>query len=45
VEIDKIRTFGDFTVWGILLPALLGKYTCEKRIKTNIDKLENFKVF
>ena len=31
--IDKIQTFGDFYVWGVLLPAPRGEHILEKRIR------------
>jgi len=39
----KIRTFGDFTILGVLLPALRGKYIFEKRTqKEQLKKISSF---
>ena len=43
LKIMKIRTFGDFTILGVLLPALRGKYIFEKR--TQNEKLKKYQVF
>jgi len=40
-KVDKIRTFWDFTILGVLLPALRGKYIFEKR-KMKSLKISSF---
>jgi len=46
MKIDKIRTFWDFTILGVRLPALRGKYIFEKCTQNEkMKSLKNYKVF
>jgi len=45
MKIDQIRTFWDFTILGVLLSALRGKYIFENAPKTKNEQLQKISSF